>query len=119
MIGRVVDSLNQNEDGRDIIDLPLIGKMEDLARLPLLGDRDQFFTSLASSSPQFVEAWKRVAFMERRRGLLTGKKISCYVYLPGGLANGAYIRAFVKDLAQFNIPNSLGRNADHPKLDRS
>jgi hypothetical protein len=66
MISRVVDGLDQDEDGWDSIELSIIGKMKYLARIELFRDRDQSFTALTSPPPQFVEAWKGVTLMQRR-----------------------------------------------------
>src|SRR5438309_11581594 len=54
MISRMVDGLDQDEDGWDSIDLSIIGKLKYLARIELFRDRDQSFTALTSPSPQFV-----------------------------------------------------------------
>src|SRR6059058_882343 len=66
MISRMVDGLDQDEDGWDIIELSIIGKFKYLARIELFRDRDQPFTALTSPSAQFFEAWKGVMRMQRR-----------------------------------------------------
>jgi hypothetical protein len=82
MIGRVVDGLDQDEDARDIIELSLISKMQYLASIELLCDRDQSFTTLTRSPPQFIEAWKGIVFMEHRLRPLSGE--SLHVAFLGG-----------------------------------
>ena len=75
MIGRVVDGLDQDEDGRDIIEMSLIGEMEHLTSIELLRDRDQSLTALTRSSTQLVEAWKGIVFMQRRLRPLSGESL--------------------------------------------
>src|SRR5213082_3579095 len=64
MIDGVVDGLDQHDDDRSIIGSTI--KMEHLAQVPLLCDRDQRFSRPLCTSPQFVEAWKSGEVREAR-----------------------------------------------------
>src|SRR2546427_3986791 len=64
MINAMVDSLDQHDNGRNVIGS--LFKMKDLAQVPLLRNGNKLFSRSLCSSPQFVEAGKRGEFLQSR-----------------------------------------------------
>jgi hypothetical protein len=75
MVDGVVDSLDQHDDNWRVISSSV--KMEDLTQIPLLSllcDRDQLFSRVLCSSPQFAEGWKMCEVCKSRGRVLNRKQ---------------------------------------------